>query len=54
MALDRAQRYLANRRVHEISDWGSCQLDDEGLALQNELEERQKARFYPLWLFDWL
>ncbi len=43
MAPDKAQRYLASRRVHEVKDWGSCELDAEGLTLQNELEERQKA-----------
>lgn len=41
MALDKAQSYLARRRIHEISDWGSVELDAEGLALQAELEERQ-------------
>jgi hypothetical protein len=45
LGLDKAQAYLANRRVHEIEDWGSCSLDAEGLALQNELEERLKVRF---------
>ncbi|KAH7325108.1 armadillo-type protein [Stachybotrys elegans] len=42
LGLDRAQQYLAKRRAHEIQDWGSCALDEEGLALQAELEERQK------------
>ncbi|KAF6810057.1 nuclear import and export protein [Colletotrichum musicola] len=42
MALDKAKRYLMSHRVHEVKDWGSCELDAEGLALQNELEERQK------------
>lgn len=40
--LDKAQRYLVNRRVDQISDWGSVELDAEGLALQAELEERQQ------------
>ncbi len=43
MALDKAQAYLMRRRVHEISDWGSVELDAEGLALQAELEERQNV-----------
>lgn len=43
MALDKAQRYLANHQVHQVKDWGGCELDAEGLALQAELEERQKA-----------
>ncbi|TPX09622.1 uncharacterized protein E0L32_009223 [Thyridium curvatum] len=41
MALDRAQSYLARKRIHKIADWGSVELDGEGLALQSELEERQ-------------
>ncbi|KAI3545986.1 hypothetical protein CABS01_05185 [Colletotrichum abscissum] len=42
MALDKAKRYLMSHRVHEVKEWGSCELDAEGLALQAELEERQK------------
>ncbi|PTB44737.1 uncharacterized protein TrAFT101_003280 [Trichoderma asperellum] len=42
LALDKAQAYLASRQAHKIQDWGSCELDAEGLALQNELEERLK------------
>ncbi|KAK5653569.1 hypothetical protein OQA88_8831 [Cercophora sp. LCS_1] len=41
MGLDKAQAYLAQRRIHEIQDWGSTELDEVGLALQNELEQRQ-------------
>lgn len=41
LGLDRAQRYIAQRRIHEIRDWGSVDLDAEGLALQDDLEERQ-------------
>ncbi|TDZ21705.1 Protein MSN5 [Colletotrichum orbiculare MAFF 240422] len=37
-----AKQYLTSHRVHEVNDWGSCELDAEGLALQSELEERQK------------
>jgi exportin-5 len=43
LALDKAQAYLANRQAHKIQDWGSSELDAEGLALQNELEERLKV-----------
>ncbi|KAG6006100.1 hypothetical protein E4U21_007397 [Claviceps maximensis] len=43
LGLDKAQRYLANIRAHEISDWGARELDPEGLALQSELEERLKT-----------
>ncbi|KAK8922404.1 hypothetical protein VCV18_006458 [Metarhizium anisopliae] len=48
LGLDKAQKYLASRRAHELKDWGSCELDSEGLLLQNELEERLKAS-YALW-----
>lgn len=45
LGLDKAQRYLASIRAHEISDWGTRELDAEGLALQRELEERVKVCF---------
>ncbi len=45
MALDKAQQYLARRDVHRIGDWGSIELDAEGLALQAELERRQTVGF---------
>ncbi|KAI2469156.1 ARM repeat-containing protein [Annulohypoxylon bovei var. microspora] len=41
MALDKAQSYLARKQMQNISDWGSVALDEEGQALQAELEERQ-------------
>ncbi|KAI0198654.1 armadillo-type protein [Astrocystis sublimbata] len=41
MGLDKAQEYVARKRIHEIQDWGSIELDDEGKALQDELEARQ-------------
>ncbi|KAI0012382.1 ARM repeat-containing protein [Xylariaceae sp. FL0662B] len=41
MALDKAQSYLAKKRMQDIPDWGSVDLDAEGQALQAELEERQ-------------
>lgn len=44
LGLDMAQRYLAQRRIHEVADWGSADLDAEGLALQAELEQRQSVR----------
>ncbi|KAL2263309.1 hypothetical protein VTK26DRAFT_7292 [Humicola hyalothermophila] len=43
LGLDKAQKYLAQRRIHEIADWGLIDLDAEGLALQAELEQRQSA-----------
>lgn len=47
IGLDKAQRYLANRRVDQIADWGSVELDAEGSALQAEMEERQQVRTVP-------
>lgn len=43
IGLDKAQRYLASRRVDGIADWGLVELDAEGAALQAELEERQQV-----------
>lgn len=51
MALDKAKRYLMSHRVHEVKEWGSCELDAEGLALQAELEERQKVS--RTWTHPW-
>lgn len=49
--LDKAQNYLARSRI-QAADWGTVELDAEGLALQNELEERQTVRdFSPPSLF---
>jgi hypothetical protein len=44
LGLDKAQSYLARQRAHEVKDWGSMALDEEGCALQAELEERQAVR----------
>jgi exportin-5 len=44
MGLDKAQKYLTQRHIHEIGDWGLAELDAEGFALQNELEQRQTVR----------
>jgi exportin-5 len=43
LGLDKVQKYLVERRVHENADWGSTDLDAEGLALQAELEQRQSV-----------
>ncbi|KAJ8107609.1 hypothetical protein ONZ43_g6682 [Nemania bipapillata] len=43
MGLDKAQEYVMRRRMHEIQDWGSVELDEEGKALQIELEARQTS-----------
>ncbi|CAK7566974.1 MAG: karyopherin [Sporothrix epigloea] len=41
VGLDKAQLYIARRRVDKVADWGSIELDAEGLALQADLEARQ-------------
>ncbi|KAI1826300.1 ARM repeat-containing protein [Xylaria intraflava] len=41
MALNKAQEYVIRKRMNEIEDWGSVPLDEEGKALQAELEARQ-------------
>lgn len=46
LALDKAQNYMVQKRMHEISDWGSVELDEEGKALQVELEERQTVSLH--------
>lgn len=46
LGLDKAQQYLANRKVDQVKDWGACELDAEGLSLQAELEDR--LRLLPL------
>jgi exportin-5 len=42
IGLDKAQRYLADRNVHQIANWGGVELDAHGLALQEEMETRIK------------
>ncbi|KAL5597030.1 hypothetical protein BROUX41_006302 [Berkeleyomyces rouxiae] len=42
LGLDKAQQYLASHRVNEVAEWGDCKLDEEGLRIQAELEERQQ------------
>ena len=44
MGLDKAQKYLTQRQINTINDWGATELDTEGLALQAELEQRQTVR----------
>ncbi|KAI9820881.1 MAG: hypothetical protein M1832_003514 [Thelocarpon impressellum] len=36
----KVQQYLVDRRVHEIQDWSSYRLDDEGKAIQAEMEQK--------------
>ena len=47
MGLDKAQKYLAQRQIHQVNDWGAAELDADGLTLQNELEQRQTVRLFP-------
>ncbi|CAK7207345.1 karyopherin [Sporothrix eucalyptigena] len=46
VGLDKAQMYIARHRIDQVADWGSIELDAEGLALQADLEARQA--FLPL------
>ncbi|KAI0517714.1 armadillo-type protein [Xylaria bambusicola] len=43
MGLDKAQGYIVHKGMHNIQDWGSVELDEEGKALQAELEARQTS-----------
>ncbi|KAI3339352.1 armadillo-type protein [Ustulina deusta] len=43
MGLDKAQGYIIHKRMHEVQDWGSVELDEEGKTLQIELEARQTS-----------
>ena len=40
LGLGKVGEYLKSHRVHEIQDWGTIQLDAEGLAIQSELSDR--------------
>lgn len=44
----RVQQYLTSRRVHEIEDWSSHPLDEEGKAIQAEISERFKVCIVPV------
>lgn len=43
LGLGKVRNYLVSRRVHEIQEWGLYQLDEEGQAIQKELDDRVKA-----------
>jgi exportin-5 len=43
LGIGKVRNYLVSRRVHEVSDWSTMQLDDEGQAMQAELNERVKV-----------
>lgn len=43
LGFGQVRAYLISRKVHEVQDWASYQLDAEGQALQVELNERVKG-----------
>lgn len=43
LGLNKARDYMIAHRVHEVSDWSTLLLDEEGKAIQIELEERLKV-----------
>ena len=40
LGIERVQKYLIDRRVFEIEDWSTVALDDEGKALQTEMNAK--------------
>ncbi|KAI9825318.1 MAG: hypothetical protein M1819_000564 [Sarea resinae] len=40
LGLSKVQDYLINRQAYQIPDWSSVQVDDEGRAMQVEMNER--------------
>ncbi len=44
----KAQGYLRSRRVWEIKDWSSYQLDEEGKAIQAEMSGRFQVKLQSL------
>lgn len=40
LGIERVQQYLINRKVHTLEDWSSVTLDDEGRALQSEMNAK--------------
>jgi exportin-5 len=43
LGLGKVRDYLVSRHVHEIQEWGLYQLDEEGQAIQKELDDRVKV-----------
>lgn len=43
LGLGKARDYMVSHRVHEVQDWSTLQLDEDGQAIQNDLTERVKA-----------
>lgn len=44
LGLGKVKNYLVSRQVHQIQDWGLYRLDDEGQAIQKELDDRVKVK----------
>jgi exportin-5 len=44
LGLSKVRNYLVSRQVHQIQDWGLYKLDDEGQAIQKELDDRVKVK----------
>ncbi len=40
LGIEKVQQYLINRRVHETDDWSAIPLDDEGKAMQAEMNAK--------------
>lgn len=45
LGIEWVQRYLIDRKVHQLEDWSAVTLDDEGKALQSEMN----AKFLASW-----
>lgn len=43
LGLNRVRDFLVTRRVHEIQDWSTYQLDSEAQSIQKDMEERLKV-----------
>lgn len=43
LGLESLQQYLASRAVHQIQDWSSHRLDDEGIILQKQMQSALDA-----------
>lgn len=54
LGLNKVKDYLVSRRANEIQDWGVHQLDAEGQAIQNELDERVRVSNLQKYLYSQL
>lgn len=48
LGMTKVRGYLVSRQVNQISDWGSFKLDEEGQAIQRELDERVRVCIFKL------